>query len=160
MRIELILRFGYGAIVPWVTPARATATLRAIAGPDMVVLRTPVRLRGEDLTTVGEFDVAQARRVPFVLTLRPVASARRRDRSTPMRRSTTTETFWTRLGVAVPRATGEWSDAVVALADHAEGADLRADRRHRRGADDVAAGAARRHRATGTIASAGCATRR
>ena len=35
MRTELILRFGYGAIVPWVTRLEDGA-LRAIAGPDMV----------------------------------------------------------------------------------------------------------------------------
>ena len=38
MRTELVLRFGYGAIVPWVTRLD-DGTLRAIAGPDMVVLR-------------------------------------------------------------------------------------------------------------------------
>src|ERR1700726_48839 len=52
---ELVLRFGYGAIVPWVTRLE-DQTLRAIAGPDMAVLRTPVALRGENMTTVGEFD--------------------------------------------------------------------------------------------------------
>ena len=45
MRTELVIRFGYGAIVPWVTRID-DATLRAVAGPDMVVLRTPVRLTG------------------------------------------------------------------------------------------------------------------
>ncbi len=54
MRSELVLRFGYGAIVPWVT-RMDDGTLRAIAGPDMVVLRTPVRMHGEDFKTVGEF---------------------------------------------------------------------------------------------------------
>ena len=43
MHTELVLRFGYGAIVPWVTRLDEH-TLRAIAGPDMVVLRTPVAL--------------------------------------------------------------------------------------------------------------------
>ena len=43
MRAELILRFGYGAIVPWVTRLE-DGTLRAIAGPDMVLVRTPVHL--------------------------------------------------------------------------------------------------------------------
>jgi GH15 family glucan-1,4-alpha-glucosidase len=65
MCTDLVLRFGYGAIVPWVT------RLRAIAGPDMVVLRTPVRLVGQNLTTVGEFTVAAGETVPFVLTYAP-----------------------------------------------------------------------------------------
>ena len=53
-RTQLVIRFGYGAIVPWVirTPDEA---LRAIAGPDKLVLRTPVPLRGENFSTVGEF---------------------------------------------------------------------------------------------------------
>ncbi len=60
MQTELILRFGYGAVVPWVTRLENGA-LRAIAGPDMVVLRTPVHLRGKDMTTVGEFTVEPRR---------------------------------------------------------------------------------------------------
>ena len=55
------MRFGYGAIVPWVSRLENGA-LRAIAGPDMVVLHTPVHLRGEDMTTVGEFTVTAMRR--------------------------------------------------------------------------------------------------
>ena len=45
--------------------------LRAIAGPDMVVLRTPVHLHGENFTTVGEFIVAEGDRVPFVMSYGP-----------------------------------------------------------------------------------------
>ena len=70
MCIEMVLRFGYGAIVPWVRKL-GDGTLRAIAGPDMVVLRTPVHLRGENMTTVGEFVVAEGDRVPFVLSYGP-----------------------------------------------------------------------------------------
>ncbi len=67
MRLELILRFGYGAIVPWVTTLE-NGTLRAIAGPDMVLLRTPVHLRGQDMTTVAEFIVGAGETVPFIMT--------------------------------------------------------------------------------------------
>jgi GH15 family glucan-1,4-alpha-glucosidase len=41
---ELVLRFGYGATVPWVTRVD-DRTLRAIAGPDMVVLHHSVPSR-------------------------------------------------------------------------------------------------------------------
>ena len=58
------------------------------------------------------------------------------------------------------RIDGPWREAGDALADHAEGADLRADRRHRRGADHLAARAARRRAQLGLPLSAGCATRR
>jgi GH15 family glucan-1,4-alpha-glucosidase len=67
MRMELVIRFGYGAIVPWVTRLDQQ-TLRAIAGPDMLILHTPVALHGEGLTTVGEFDLAAGQQLPFVLT--------------------------------------------------------------------------------------------
>ena len=70
MCAELILRFGYGAIVPWVRKLD-DGTLRAIAGPDMVVLRTPVHLHGENFTTVGEFTVSEGDRVPFVMSYGP-----------------------------------------------------------------------------------------
>lgn len=70
MTTEFVLRFGYGAIVPWVTRLDDGA-LRAIAGPDMVVLRTPVQLVGQNLTTVGEFTVTAGEQMPFVLTYAP-----------------------------------------------------------------------------------------
>jgi GH15 family glucan-1,4-alpha-glucosidase len=66
LQMELIIRFDYGWVVPWVRQAHGG--LEAIAGPDALILRTPVKTRGKDLTTVAEFTVAQGDRVPFVLT--------------------------------------------------------------------------------------------
>jgi len=70
MRMELVIRFDYGSIVPWM---RRTApdTRTAIAGPDAVVFRTPVPVRGENLHTVGEFTVGAGERVPFELAWYP-----------------------------------------------------------------------------------------
>jgi GH15 family glucan-1,4-alpha-glucosidase len=70
MAMELILRFDYGAAVPWVTRGEDGA-LRAVAGPDLTVLRTPVALEGRDLTTVAAFEVAEGETVPFVLSYGP-----------------------------------------------------------------------------------------
>jgi GH15 family glucan-1,4-alpha-glucosidase len=70
MQTELVLRFDYGRSVPWVSRLEDGA-FRAIAGPDMVVLHTPVALHGRDLTTVGEFEVIEGQTVPFVLTHGP-----------------------------------------------------------------------------------------
>ncbi len=67
MRGELILRFGYGANVPWVTRIDAH-TLRAIAGPDMVVLRSSAKLHGENFRTVGEFTISVGETIPFVMS--------------------------------------------------------------------------------------------
>ena len=70
MRVEVILRFDYGCLVPWVE--RLTeGGISAIAGPERVVLRTPAPLRGEDLKTVGEFEVSAGDTVPFMLTYGP-----------------------------------------------------------------------------------------
>ncbi|HXH46097.1 MAG TPA: glycoside hydrolase family 15 protein [Bradyrhizobium sp.] len=69
MRMELVIRFGFGADIPWVR--RIDHSLMAIAGQDMTVLRTPVETRGEDLTTVSDFEVKQGETVPFVLTYGP-----------------------------------------------------------------------------------------
>src|SRR5439155_25726386 len=63
-----ILRFDYGASVPWVTRLPEGDGIRAIAGPDMVVLRSPVPLQGKDLTTVTQFEVGPGERVAFTLT--------------------------------------------------------------------------------------------
>ena len=70
MRVELILRFGYGALVPWVT-RYGTNGLRAIAGPDMVVLTADVPLHGENLTSVADFTIRQGESRSFTLSWRP-----------------------------------------------------------------------------------------
>jgi GH15 family glucan-1,4-alpha-glucosidase len=92
MHTELILRFGYGAVVPWVSRLESGA-LRAIAGPDMVVLRTPVHIKGKDMTSVGEFTIRRGETISFVLSYsrshEPLAPSR--DPNTALR---DTEKFW------------------------------------------------------------------
>jgi GH15 family glucan-1,4-alpha-glucosidase len=109
MQTELVLRFGYGAVVPWVTKLE-DGTLRAIAGPDMVVLRTPVHLKGKDMTTVGAFTVNRGETVPLVLTYSRSHKALpgALDPSAALR---DTEKFWAEWS-AKCRSAGEWSDAV------------------------------------------------
>ena len=110
MGTELILRFGYGAIVPWVTRLEDGA-LRAIAGPDMMILRTPVQLRGVDMTTVGEFTIHKDDTIPFVLNYyrshRPVHTP-----LDPTAALQETETFW-RDWSAKCRPAGPWTEAVM-----------------------------------------------
>jgi GH15 family glucan-1,4-alpha-glucosidase len=69
MRMELVIRFGFGVDIPWVR--RIDHSLLAIAGQDMTVLRTPAKTRGEDMTTVSDFEVRAGETVPFVLTYGP-----------------------------------------------------------------------------------------
>jgi GH15 family glucan-1,4-alpha-glucosidase len=71
MHMQLVLRFGFGADIPWVKKTEDGSALLAISGQDMTVLRTPVETRGEDLTTVADFEVGEGDTVPFVLTYGP-----------------------------------------------------------------------------------------
>jgi GH15 family glucan-1,4-alpha-glucosidase len=71
MRMELVLRFDYGFSVPWVTSLSRDNGIKAIVGPDTVVLRTPAPLHGENLRTVAEFTVSAGERVPFSLMYAP-----------------------------------------------------------------------------------------
>ena len=66
MKMEMSLRFDYGATVPWVTGLRGG--IRAIAGPDLVALRTTAPLIGKGLTTVSEFTVNAGQSVDFVMS--------------------------------------------------------------------------------------------
>lgn len=110
MCTQLVLRFGYGAIVPWVTRLD-DGTLRAVAGPDMVVLRTPVHLIGENFHTVGEFKVAAGETVPFVLAYAPSHGPPPPPLDTKSALEET-EVFWTSWTKKC-RPSGHCSDAVV-----------------------------------------------
>jgi len=110
MRMELVLRFDYGRTVPWVTRMDDGA-LRAIAGPDLVTLNTPAPIRGEDLKTVAEFDVAAGETVPFVLTHGP--SHHKPPRAIdPESALEDTEKFWTKWA-ARGKSRGDWDEAVM-----------------------------------------------
>lgn len=109
MRMELALRFDYGRSVPWVR--RVDRRLHAVAGPDAVVLDTPVRTRGEGLCTVAEFEVAAGERVPFVLEWHP--SHQPAGPSVDAVEAVA-ETFrWWEAWVGRCNYGGEWRDAVV-----------------------------------------------
>lgn len=109
MRSELVLRFDYGAIVPWVTRLE-DGRLRAIAGPDMVVLTAESEVHGEDFTTVGEFTVAEGETVSFVLTWAP--SHHRPPRPVePSLALRDTLDFWEGWS-ATCAYRGEWAEAV------------------------------------------------
>jgi GH15 family glucan-1,4-alpha-glucosidase len=67
MAADLVMRFDYGKSVPWVTQADKE-TLTAVAGPSMLVLRTPVAMRGQNMHTTSRFAVKKGQTLPFVLT--------------------------------------------------------------------------------------------
>jgi GH15 family glucan-1,4-alpha-glucosidase len=64
LRMELVIRFGFGTDIPWVKKNEDGSGLLAICGPDMTVLRTPVETRGEDMTTVADFEVGEGETNP------------------------------------------------------------------------------------------------
>ena len=110
MRTELVLRFDYGRTVPWVSRL-PDGTFRAIAGPDMVVMHTPVSLQGEDLKTVATFEVEAGATVPMVLTHGPshLPPPEAIDVEASL---AATEAFWTEWAARC-QSQGEWGDAVT-----------------------------------------------
>ena len=69
MTMDLCIRFVYGSVVPWVH--QVDEGLLAVAGPDALLLRTPVETRGENLRTTASFTVAEGQQVPFTLSWYP-----------------------------------------------------------------------------------------
>jgi GH15 family glucan-1,4-alpha-glucosidase len=113
MRIELVVRFDYGSVVPWVSQ-QEDGRLQFIAGPDRLLLDTAVQTRGEDLRTVGDFTVGEGEEASFVLNWSPsfraapsplsageLAEARKQVHS-----------FWTGWAAAF-RPAERWGDAVL-----------------------------------------------
>jgi GH15 family glucan-1,4-alpha-glucosidase len=70
MRTELVVRFDYGIVVPWVS-RQEDGRLHFTAGPDRLTLATPLALRGEGLRTVGEFEIGAGEELAFALTWQP-----------------------------------------------------------------------------------------
>ena len=108
MRMELVLRFDYGSIVPWVRTLENT--LVAIAGPDAVLLRTPIEHEGRDLRTYAEFSVAEGDRVPFVLRWFPSDQVPP-EPIEPEKALEDTVAFWEEWA-AICKFEGRWHDAV------------------------------------------------
>ncbi|MCA1686135.1 MAG: glycoside hydrolase family 15 protein, partial [Planctomycetia bacterium] len=73
VRSELVIRFDYGWIVPWVR--RHEWGTSAIAGPDMMRLRSWKEHRGQGMSTVAEFTVKEGQKVPFTLAWHPSTEA-------------------------------------------------------------------------------------
>ncbi len=137
---------------------RSTGTLVAIAGPDAVLLRTPVEHEGRNLRTVASFSVAagRARAVrPALVPLQPAAARTDRRRGRARGDGRVLGGVGRRVHVR-----GHVARRRSPLAAHAEGADLTRRpaasslRRRRRCPNGSAASG------TGTTATAGSATRR
>jgi len=80
MHMRYVVRFDYGAIVPWVR--QTEGKLLAVAGPDALILWSDVETRAEGMSTVADFSVHSGDVVAFEMAyfasheLWPSASAR------------------------------------------------------------------------------------
>jgi GH15 family glucan-1,4-alpha-glucosidase len=110
MHTQLIFRFEYGSVVPWVSRLD-DGSLRAIAGPDMIVVTSDVELHGKGLTTVGEFTIGEGERASFVMTWGPSHQPPPKT-ADPDKALQSTEQFWTHwAGGCTYR--GEWREPVM-----------------------------------------------
>ncbi len=71
MRMHLMLRFDFGSSTPWVTRLQDGSGISAIAGPNLVTLRTRAEIQGQDNSTLAEFTVGEGEVMEFVLTWGP-----------------------------------------------------------------------------------------
>ena len=136
MHMDLTIRFDYGSIVPWVGQAD-DGILSAVAGPDAICLNTPVHTHGAGKATVADFVVEAGEQVPFVLAYHASHQPAPRFADASARGEGDRELV-APLGEAVHlrRSVERRRDA---FAHHAQGADVRADRRDRRRTHHVAA---------------------
>lgn len=109
MRMELILRFDYGTIIPWVR--RTDRGIRATAGPDTVYCHTDVKLHGENMHTVADFTVAAGQQVPFSLTWTPTYQPHPEQKAAEQSLNGTA-TWWQAWSERCTYS-GEWPDAVL-----------------------------------------------
>ena len=109
MKMELVIRFDYGSVVPWVR--RTGNGISALAGPDMLGLRTRVPLHGENFKTYSRFKLAEGERVCFDLTWYP--SHRDEPQHLDVEQALRdTESFWREWSSRCCYR-GEWHEAVV-----------------------------------------------
>ena len=112
MRMDLVIRYEYGVVVPWVSRLDDGRT-SVVAGPERIVLDTPVETRGENMSTVADFTVCEDDEVSFVLTwspsYRPVPE--RFSAGEVIERATWNWRQW--FGGRSKQSAGEWDDIVA-----------------------------------------------
>ena len=84
MRMELIVRFDYGSVIPWVS-RQEDGRLQFIAGPDRLLLETTASVRGEDRSSVAEFTAGAGETTHFRLSWSRPGRSRRGPRRSPRR---------------------------------------------------------------------------
>ena len=112
MRSDLVIRFDYGHVVPWLRRID-DLTRVAVAGPDGLCFRTSAHTRGENLRTVSTFTVEEGQRVPFTLSWFPPHGDLPRY-GDPEAALTETDAFWQEwIGKGRPDVPDEWRPVLL-----------------------------------------------
>ncbi|MDB5754534.1 MAG: glucoamylase [Massilia sp.] len=110
MQSELVVRFQYGSVVPWVTRNDDDRIL-LMAGPERLILDSEVPMHGKNFRTIGEFEIKAGQQVGFTLSWtqssRPVP-----DRIDAIKMLKLVESRWLEWGKTF-KPNGEWSEAVI-----------------------------------------------
>lgn len=109
MQLELSIRYDFGRIVPWLR--EADGRVDAIAGPDGLVLASPIEMKIDNGTVRAEFSVAAGQRVPFTLTWHP--SFERPPESPNAQKALDDTSAWWKQWASHSRVDGPYADAIV-----------------------------------------------
>jgi GH15 family glucan-1,4-alpha-glucosidase len=110
MRVELIVRYDYGSVTPWVSRTE-DGRVQFVAGPDRLLLDSTIELHGEAMKSVAAFEVDAGKEVCFNLSWsaswqklpRPIGAIEALEQ---------TERFW-KDWVASLAPMGEWSNVMT-----------------------------------------------
>jgi GH15 family glucan-1,4-alpha-glucosidase len=109
MRMELVIRFDYGSIVPWLR--RQDGGFTALAGPDALAFHTEIPLTSKDFRTTAAFTCGPGESLSFALIYFP---SHQSSPSLPDRRAAldATERWW-QAWCGRCEYDGEWREAVL-----------------------------------------------
>ena len=110
MEMHGVLRFDYGASVPWITYLPDHKGLRAVSGPDLVLLCSPVPLENRNRATWASFEVKEGETLSFVLSHGP-SHLEMSLQVNPQDALVETERFW-REWAGRCTASGGWGEVV------------------------------------------------
>jgi GH15 family glucan-1,4-alpha-glucosidase len=120
MTLDLALRFDYGSVPPWLRSGPRMVC--GVAGPDLVVFRSPVDVSCRDERVVAEFTVSEGSSLAFTLQY-GLSHQKEPAPLDPVAEIAATESYW-RDWIGKFEAPTDWPDAVkrslitlLALAD-------------------------------------------
>ncbi len=67
MQLDLVVRFDYGASIPWVSRSE-DGRIEFVAGPERLMLQTELEVENRDLRTAAEFEVSEGQEIDIALS--------------------------------------------------------------------------------------------